>query len=45
MITTAVNQHTEFRIDNDDDGHLGYWSEVNLSYTIFNKESQTFSSI
>ena len=45
MITTAVNQHTEFRMDNDDDGRLGYWSEVNPSYTIFNKENQTFSSI
>lgn len=45
MITTAVNQHKEFRMDKDNDGRLGYWNEVNSSYTIFNEESQTFSSI
>lgn len=45
MITTAVNQHKEFRMDNDHNGHLGYWDEVNPSYTILNEEKQIFSSI
>lgn len=45
MIATAVNHHKEFRMDHDRDDHLGYWSEVNPSYTVFNEENQTFSSI
>ncbi|BCJ99954.1 type A chloramphenicol O-acetyltransferase [Anaerocolumna chitinilytica] len=45
MIATAVNYHKEFRMDYDSDGRLGYWSEVNPSFTVFNEKSQTFSSI
>lgn len=45
LITTAVNRHNEFRMDNDNDGCLGYWNEVSPSYTIFNEKNQTFSSI
>lgn len=45
MIATVVNQYEEFRMDTDSDGELGYWSEVNPCYTVFNKDSETFSSI
>lgn len=45
MIATVVNQCEEFRMDINSYGELGYWSEVNPCYTIFNKDSKTFSSI
>lgn len=45
MITTAVNRQKEFRMEHDPDGHLGYWDELSPSYTVFNKDNQTFSSI
>ncbi|MCD7900621.1 MAG: chloramphenicol acetyltransferase [Bacteroides sp.] len=32
-------------MDTNTDGKLGYWEEVNPSYTVFNKNSETFSSI
>lgn len=32
-------------MDCDQEGRLGYWDEVSPSYTIFNNENQTFSSI
>lgn len=45
MLTTVVNQYQEFRINIDSDGNLGFWDELNPSYTIFNKEKELFSSI
>lgn len=45
MIATVVNQYQEFRMDTNSYGKLGYWDEVNPSYTVFNKNSETFSSI
>lgn len=45
MIATIVNQYAEFRMDMNPCGELGYWDEVNPSYTIFNKDNETFSSI
>lgn len=45
MIAAIVNQYPEFRMDRNSDGELGYWEEVNPSYTIFNKDSETFSSV
>lgn len=45
MLTTAVNQYQEFRMSTDGDGNLGYWDKLNPSYTIFNKDAETFSSI
>ncbi|GLB23945.1 type A chloramphenicol O-acetyltransferase [Lacrimispora xylanolytica] len=45
MLTTIVNQYQEFRMNVDADGNLGVWDELNPSYTIFNKEKETFSSI
>lgn len=45
MLTTMVNQHEEFRMTKNAKAELGYWKELIPSYTIFNKENQTFSSI
>ena len=45
MLTTIVNRYQEFRMNIDTDGNLGYWDELNPSYTIFNKDKETFSSI
>lgn len=45
IITTIVNRYQEFRMDFDADGRLGYWDEVYPSYTVFNKERETFSGI
>lgn len=45
IIASIVNQYKEFRMTINHDGDLGYWDEVNPSYTIFNKSSETFSSI
>lgn len=45
MITTAVNRQKEFRMDHDNDGRLGYWEQLSPSYTVFNQDNETFSSI
>ena len=45
MLTTVVNQYQEFRMNIDCEGNLGFWDELNPSYTIFNKEKELFSSI
>lgn len=45
MITTTVNELPEFRMSTNADGELGCWDEMVPSYTIFNKETETFSSI
>lgn len=45
MLATVVNQYQEFRMNFDTDGALGYWDELNPSYTVFNKNAETFSSI
>lgn len=44
LVTKTVNKYEEFRTIIDD-GELGIFSEMTPSYTIFNKESETFSSI
>lgn len=45
MLTTVVNRYQEFRMSINADGKLGFWDELNPSYTIFNKEKEVFSSI
>lgn len=44
LISLSVNEHNEFKMCFRD-GDLGYYNIVHPSYTIFNKESKTFSSI
>ncbi|MGW6163500.1 type A chloramphenicol O-acetyltransferase, partial [Bacillus altitudinis] len=44
LLARAVQNIPEFRMDQVDDA-LGYWEILHPSYTILNKETQTFSSI
>ncbi|WP_304340209.1 type A chloramphenicol O-acetyltransferase [Metaclostridioides mangenotii] len=44
-IAKVVNNYSEFRTSYDINGRLGFWDEINPSFTIFNKETETFSDI
>jgi chloramphenicol O-acetyltransferase type A len=44
-ITKVVNRHEEFRTSFDDNGNIGIYDFMFPSYTIFHKESETFSNI
>ncbi|MEG0577747.1 MAG: type A chloramphenicol O-acetyltransferase [Bacilli bacterium] len=45
FITKVVNRHNEFRTTFDMDGNLGVFDEMIPCYTVFNKETETFSNI
>ncbi|MGN0848971.1 MAG: CatA-like O-acetyltransferase, partial [Victivallaceae bacterium] len=45
LLTAAVNEFIEFRSALAKDGRLGYFDSMNPTYTIFNSEQKTFSSI
>jgi chloramphenicol O-acetyltransferase type A len=45
MLATAVNRVPEFRMGFDSEGALGEWDFVHPAYTVFNRESKTFSGI
>lgn len=45
IITTAVNNFKEFKMDFDDEKRLGYYDVVHPSYAIFNDEEKLFTSI
>lgn len=44
-ITSIVNKYEEFRTAFNNKGELGIYKTMNPSYTIFHKESQTFSNL
>ncbi len=44
-ITTVVNRHEEFRTDLDKKGEPGIYSEMFPSYTVFHKDTETFSEL
>lgn len=44
-ITKAVNNHEEFRTALNDNGELGVWDSLVPCYTIFHKETETFSDL
>ncbi len=44
-ITTIVNRHSEFRTMINEKGELGVYDEMIPSYTIFHKDTETFSNI
>lgn len=44
-LTTAVNRHSEFRISFNKDNELGVYSEMIPCYTVFHKDTETFSNI
>lgn len=44
-ISKTVNTHAEFRMSLDENGRLGYFSQMHPCYTIFHKDTETFSNI
>lgn len=44
-LTTVVNRHCEFRTAINKDGELGIYSEMVPCYTIFHKDTETFSNL
>lgn len=44
-ITTVVNRHEEFRTAFNEAGELGVFSDMHPCYTVFHKESETFSNL
>lgn len=45
LIARAVNRYPEFRMGFDGDGTLGVYGTVHPCYTVFHKDSETFSNI
>ena len=45
LITKVVNNHNEFRTSFDTNGQLGIFDEMLPCYTVFNKETETFTNI
>lgn len=44
-LTTIVNRHVEFRIAFNKDNELGVYDEMLPCYTIFHKDTETFSNL
>lgn len=45
LVTTIANQETNFRMSLNRQGQLGYWETLSPLYTIFDKETQQFSTL
>lgn len=45
MLSSVANRHKEFRTCFNENRQLGYWDVINPCYTIFHKDSETFSNI
>lgn len=44
-LTTVVNRHSEFRTAFNENHELGIYSEMSPCYTIFHKDTETFSNL
>lgn len=44
-LTTVVNRHPEFRTVLNEKGELGIYREMHPSYTVFHKDTETFSEL
>lgn len=44
-LTKIVNRHEEFRMSLDEEGKLGVFDKMSPCYTIFHKDSETFSNV
>lgn len=44
-LTTLVNRHEEFRMATDEKGQVGIFSDMMPCYTVFHKDTETFSNI
>ena len=45
LTARVVNRHPDFRIARDEHERLGFWEELNPSYTVFHPENESFSNI
>lgn len=45
LLTRAVNRFPEFRMDFDSEGKLGVCGEMHPCYTIFHRDSETFTNL
>lgn len=45
MITTVIREYEEFRIGYNEEGKLGIFDELIPCYTIFHKDTETFSNL
>lgn len=45
LVTKALHLQTLFRLGMDQEGNVGYWDSIDPSYTIFHKETETFSCL
>ena len=41
----VANRHDEFRMSLDEAGRPGVWDELHTSYTVFHKDTETFSCL
>lgn len=44
-LSTIVNRHDEFRTAQNEKGEIGIFSEMMPCYTVFHKETETFSNL
>lgn len=44
-ISHSVNQHQEFRMAIDEEGHVGYFDVVNPCYTVFHSENELVTNV
>ncbi len=44
-ISKTVNNHNEFRMDVDENGHLGYYDISHPCFTVFHKKTETFTNV
>ena len=44
-ISSVVNSHSEFRMDLDKQGNLGFYSSSNPCYTVFHEKSESFTDV
>lgn len=45
ILSSLINHHEEFRMAFDDNGELILWDSMHPSFTVLNKETDTFSSL
>lgn len=45
LITNIANRHKEFRTTTDKDGSAAYFDKVLPCYTVFHKDTETFSNV
>ena len=45
LVTKALHLQKEFRLGIDAEGNVGYWDSITPSYTVFHRETETFSCL